>query len=495
MKNILYFLLGFFIVLAIAIRSHATQADIHQNRCYYYWITHPHTTYTGTASSVTTYTVHDTVPLSATFVNTASYTGTSVWDASLKIYYWDYNLSAWNVGSNYSPARMTQNTWNSFLLYAGDAAVTFQPNLTWPNGPTDGSCRIGQECPDTDNDGLCDACDDDPEDSNIGADLYLKGYYEYDGETVATLRSYKSENSSYDHLTLAIDRKNASFPGLIIGLGMPSSISESDFASGGGKFIAFVEPEKILTKKCRQVESTEDCTDTICEIQDPNQSVLDRSTDPLNDEAIKPSTEQKQDDHKLLNPEVPESTRQQDCAQSCGGTINIKQFAFVQKSSGGGYFYCECTNGGVLSLLENFNQDLQGKDPNQADLDEINEQLTGTGTGTITGGLGGSLIDSDQDGHIDGYQQGDGTVDFSPLIRSYGQLKERFPFSLVYAIQTYAEQFYAPPQAPSFDFKIGGKTLVINLSFMDPVANFVRSMLAFLFVIMAIWAILKIFGV
>lgn len=338
------------------------------------------------------------------------------------------------------------------------------------------------ECPDSDSDGLCDACDEDPNDSTVGGDLYLKGYYQYNGETVGTLVSYSPSSTSYD--TTRVNKEYSGditeVPGYVLGLGMPSHIITRDFIDGGGQFIGLIQPEKITTVSCAPVTDIAACNSGICNFAPANASAAEKY--PEVGESIKPTTEQKQENAPYLYPEKTCDEYRSLCTSSCGGTPMVQSFACSEGSSGSRHVNCKCVHDGYYELAPDWNS-LGPQTESTTGEDDTGSGTVGTGTTTTGGGSAtsaGGDQDIDGDGSVDGssYEYAEGKVDYSPMGAAFGRLGGKFPFSLRHTISDLYSSFRSSGSAPSYTYSIYGRSLTISLSAWNDIAQMVRSLFA-----------------
>lgn len=358
-------------------------------------------------------------------------------------------------------------------------------------------CSEEIECPDSDSDGTCDACDVDPENSECGGDEYLKGYYQYNGQIVATISSCSASDDSYDifRMNPGYSGNKTEIPGYSVGLGMPSTILADDFIAGGGTFTGLIEPEKTTTSNCGSVSNVNECPGS-CQVEVANDDANEKV--PEDSEPEPASTEDKQDKAPYLNPDQPCDNHRARCANGCGSTAGVANFACSEST---GHVLCECTpaaGDGGYELAPDYgsigDNEAEGEDP-APDAGDIEDNASNTGSATIEGdsGAGGGGVDSDQDGDIDGYEQGERSIDYGPLLQGTSLIASKFPFNLVTSLKEMAEQFMAPGQCPSFHLPIWNQTIDFDLCAFNGVASFIRTMLAFLLTAGAFWAVLSIF--
>lgn len=358
-------------------------------------------------------------------------------------------------------------------------------------------CQAQVDCPDSDSDGTCDACDVAPDDSECGGDEYLKGYYEYGGQIVATISSCSSSNDSYDifRMNPGYSGNKTEIPGYSLGLGMPSSIIADDFIAGGGTFTGLLEPVKTSTSNCGSVTNTNECPGS-CEVEVANDDANEKV--PENSEPEPASTEDKQDKAPYLNPDQPCEDHRARCANSCGSTAGVANYGCSEST---GHVICECTpaaGDGGYELAPDYgsigNGGASGEDP-APDAGVIENEGNNTGSSTIDGdtGAGGGSVDSDNDGDIDGYEQGDRTINFAPLLTGTGAMAQKFPFNLVTSMKELGNQFLASPECPSFSLPVWNQTISFDLCAFNGVAAIVRNLLGFLLTAACFWGVVKFF--
>lgn len=481
MKNLLFFLLGFTLIIALLLNSAFAAYPGCQTKFVYI-----EGGCTDAAPCTTWYNVIDGVSYdvqAGTITNGATLPFVSNGYPTVGRRYGLYYLDAgvWQ-------AKIYQTAIQSFKQGSslpGDK-VTAMDNATL-TAKYGNSCM--QNCPDSDNDGLCDACDEAPNDSKVGADVYLKGYYEYQGVVVASIISGSASNTSYDQIRFNNNRPISAFPGFVLGLNTPSSIDEKTFAQAGGKFVALATPDKIATKACAQVPQGQSCGSSVC-----SQTVVDASgnaKNPANATAQTPNTQQKMDDNNLLNTNRTRQERINDCANTCSSTGAVASFA----ESGGSYL-CSCKSGGSVALYAN--KAAEGSLTGQP-LDSLGNQLTSnagaSGTSSVTGhdvGLG-TGTDTNADGKDDSYTgTGAHELDFKPLVTAAGSFGDKFPFSVIGNIGSMCSYLVASPQAPVFHPSIFGHTFDVDLSPFDSVVSFLRTLMELALTVAAFWGIMAL---
>lgn len=463
MKNLLFFILGFVSVFFTTI---AFSAESYPGGCSYllYQALTAPATYTVPSSSIA-----DTVSVSSSgIVSTSGYpsrpAGTPYVMFSLRVKYWDRDMLAWREPSSISSAKLLESpTFPANSLNMSSATFT----------STYSGCSI--TCPDTDSDGLCDVCDDAPDDSTIGPDTYLKGYYELDGEIVATLVSSSSSSSSYDRILLNKSRQHTNFDGLCIGSCAP--IDEQSFIDGGGKFTALIDPKKIYSLSCSTVESGNTCADTICQMDDapgrPDESLDKEDAEPI---ILEPDT--KQQLAPYLNDQDCSGRRSQ-CATACKSAFGVKSFTC---SDDGKNSSCICDSGGQWNLYNDYSSSQTSIVNTSIDTDintVIGDGDTASGGGAVTDA--GSTSDTNSDGNPnnDQYNYIEGSLDFNRWGQAVSNLKSKFPFSLGSTFSSYYQSFNSSSSPAPFTYSIAGHTVSFDLSAWNNIAQMIRSMFAF----------------
>lgn len=489
MKNFLLFLLGFILVFALTLRySYAFDRGLNycsdDGRCYYMQVivTDPNPSYTGTGTlTATNWLLNEyTCPITSSYTST----GSGYYRVTFRRWYWRTDSGV--------PAPVWQPLSDVVIDFKKDGLLT--PSMSdaqtaiqaYPDGPP-ANCGQSLDCADSDSDGVCDYCDAAPNDSNAGSETYLKGYYVYNNRTVAMITSdSSSSNVNYDSVTIL----DFSAPGVIIGAG--GGIDTDTFIENGGKFIALDNPEFIQRTTCQTVTDLTQCETVPC-LYDTSSPADDLDLDPENTPAentTRPSTEEKENELPYLNPDRTCDNRKYKCSELCDGTENIAGFACSD-----GYYNCECKDGGQASLVENYGDTINTEIINNS-AEEIENQGNQTGNNINIGGDfsgGGTSVDSDNDGYADGYTAGERMIDFAPLVRSTSLLQTKFPFSLIAYIADLIEPWITTPTAPVFTFNLFGGHFEFDMARLDPLADFVRSMLGFLFTALCVWGIIAIF--
>lgn len=362
------------------------------------------------------------------------------------------------------------------------------------------SCQ--RDCPDSDSDGVCDACDAAPDDSTEGPDTYLHGYYTYGGKVVAVQHG-GSSNKDNGYYTTVLDR---TVPGAVIG--GTGGIDEETFVGAGGQYRALQEGQKVMSTSCPKVTDTAQCTpggiDCIHDYPDAGQDQAlgdfeEVQPDIADGDTMPPGPDDvAEDDPYLDTPERDCPSYSSLCANSCGGSPSVARFACTEFDGGKKNVACECNDeGGFWTSPDygtGFDDSSEGEDGNP-DADDIENKGHSTGSSTIDGdtGTGGQPTDSDNDGDIDGYEQGERVVDFGPLMTGTGAMAQKFPFNLITSMKQLGDQFLASPECPSFSLPVWNQTITFDLCAFNGVAAIVRNLLGFLLTAACFWGVIKFF--
>ena len=358
------------------------------------------------------------------------------------------------------------------------------------------------ECPDSDSDGVCDACDAAPNDSTEGPDTYLHGYYTYGGKVVAVQHGGSSNKDNGYYITV-LDR---TIPGAVIG--GTGGIDEETFIEAGGQYRALQTGQKVMTTSCPSPTSTSQCVpggldcihdypdagkdESLGNFEEVQPDISDGDTMPPDNEQIA------QDDPYLDTPDRDCPSYSSLCANSCGGSPNVARFACTEFDGGKKNVACECANqGGYWTSPDygtGFDDTSEGEDGNP-DANDIEEVGKGSGSSTIGGdtGTGGGPFDSDQDGDIDGYQQGERVINYGPLLNATSNIAGRFPFSIVSTLKDMGDSFVTQGQCPSFSLPVWNQTVQFDLCAFNGIASLIRNLFSFILTAACFWGLIKFF--
>jgi len=324
------------------------------------------------------------------------------------------------------------------------------------------------DCSDSDSDGVCDQCDIAPDDSSMGKTGYVKGYYEYNGKMVAGLTSFSPENSTYD--AIEIYEHDPEIPGYVLGLGMPTHINESEFLAGGGKFVALQTPEQTYEMSCPAVTSLDQCEQIECEIKPVGSSATNELPNNGKGETEVAETGQKAEDAGMLDLDKTCDDLRSKCASSCGGSTNIQSFACSENE----HMVCQCLSNGSWELAK--------------DWSEVGKQITITETTTVpsygtgdssSGGGSTTSVSGSSDGSLTGsYGYVEGNINYDTLSSHFSQFNSRFPFSLRSTLGSIYSEFKGSGAAPVYTYSVYGKTVTIDLAAWNDIAKMIRSFFA-----------------
>lgn len=363
------------------------------------------------------------------------------------------------------------------------------------------------ECPDSDSDGVCDACDPAPDNSTAGGKKYLKGWYEINGQTVGYLTSHSPENASFDEISWTNAAVGAPGVSAVLGMGGADGFlfDSDEFIAAGGKYVYMQRPELISEMKCAPVQSLDQCSGA-CDEQIANQTAQEKVEDVPKENGMELTTDQKMDQHAALDPPDKCSDFYSRCQKACGGTAAVESQGCTSDSETGDVkaAICTCYHNGELQYADRW-EDLASvqKEPvdNNPKADDVASggtvsgtvDMGGPGTGAGDDGPSGGPVDRDGDGYDDGYQIGDRTVNYGPLMQGAGQLAGKFPFSLAKTAQEMARQFDAVGQCPQWTLPVFGHQLVVDLCIFDPVATIVRTLTAMVLGVVAYFGAMRLF--
>jgi hypothetical protein len=372
-----------------------------------------------------------------------------------------------------------------FSTLLSQGIISVSSNVTASFFAAKPGCTV--DCLDSDSDGLCDVCDDNPYDSTVAGTKYLKGWYELsDGTVVAGIISYSAQNDNYDMISIySAYNYPEKFPGLVYSIGsFPSYIDEKSFFAAGGRVTYLATPDKLHTIKCNTVSSVDQCTDSVCE-KDTSDSgdseILTENTTADDAEQVFPTTEQKGEDVGLMDLDKTCDDLKSKCSSSCGSSALIKNFACSENK----HMICECMSNGQWELASDFNevnQTIDNSTTNNTTNNYYGDGDTSTGGGSSTS-VSGSDTDGDgdvdnSDGWTGSYQYVEGKFDYEGIASHFSQFTTKFPFSLRSTFKDIYSDFKGSGSAPVYTYSIYGKNITIDLSSFDNIAQMVRSLFA-----------------
>lgn len=478
MRSVLYFLLGFIIVFSSGL-SFAAYPGV----CSFVW-----STVLSTSTNPLNYTEKIFSP------NLTNGTITTSWGTyrSLKI--------AKNVQVQILWKDTAGGAWIVKASATGQVLDESSLPGTLASTPPSSGCP-GTECPDTDSDGVCDACDSAPNDSTEGPDTYLHGFYTYNGRVVAVQHG-GSANKDNGYYTTVFD---SSVPGAVIG--GSGGIDEDTFINAGGQYRSLQQGEKVMSTSCPEVTDSSSCSGELDCIHDYPDAGKNEALGDFEEVQPEMSTgdtmppgpdDIAQDDPFLDTPERDCPSYSALCSNSCGGSPSVARFACSEFDGGKKNVACECTNdGGYWTSPDygtGFDESSEGEDGNP-DADDIENDGKGTGSSTIDGdtGAGGGSVDSDQDGDIDGYQQGERVINYGPLLNATSNIASRFPFSIVSTLKDMGDSFVSQGQCPSFSLPVWNQIIQFDLCAFNGVASLVRNLFSFILTAACFWGLIKFF--
>ena len=369
------------------------------------------------------------------------------------------------------------------------------------------------KCPDTDGDGVCDPCDQWPDDPSVGSEWYLKGYLEYNGKIVGTYGSPSKSNKDYDRFSVADEYAQPDgFPGLgmMIGAapGSPSGfyVDQDIFHKAGGKTVFLSDPALIFKTSCAPVEYITQCGPSIC--QDDKFPEVEKEDYPLNNSEI-PTDEQYIELDKPYYKPIPKPSSNDPispdscpehralCTNTCGGTRRVSNFACAGTNANS-HVICSCDSTGGYELSPSFNDigDTTFSSSTQTGSSTINKYGSGSGKDYDPNSIGSNSDDLNQDGDPtnDSYAYKEGQVDFAPVQAAYGRLTGKFPFNLANSFVDVFRPFAnAQGSTPTFTYEVVGHVVRFDLSPFNDFARFIRSMFALGLTLSTILALLYIY--
>ena len=474
MKSLLWFLLGFFIVFAFGINAHAAWPG----QCQKIFYKIDHSAMASRANTQISYSSDTGIVSLPDFPWLAQ--DSMVDFLIVEVFY--YENGSWNWYKTFYPQFLQANTLTLISSINANLVTDFLPATLLA---AFANCNVS--CLDSDNDGVCDMCDDEPHNSAIAGDNYLKGRYFYENKVVAiTTTGGAAAESNYEKITF-YDR---TFPGYILGLGMPEGIDEETFVKAGGKFVALDKPELMYTKSCTTVANLDQCENVPCNYDQhlPESAGGDPSESDV--VTVIPPASQK-DDLGLYNPDVECDRRKYQCQNMCGGTEKVGGFGCEES----GAYDCKCKEDGEIALYENY----QDQSVNTEVIENTGDALAGAADGSSTGNAGGvaghfgTVSDTDGDGTADSYQASGVTeLDFSPLVQAAQGFRTKFPFSLIGSLGDLVDYIAADPVAPVFKPVFFGYECTIDLTLFDGIAAFLRGLFSLLLTVVSIWGLLAL---
>ena len=369
-------------------------------------------------------------------------------------------------------------------------------------------------CPDSDGDGLCDPCDQWPDDPNVGSEWYLKGYLKYKGEIVGSYGSPSKTKSDYDRFSVKDEYAQPDgFPGLgmFIGVGGGTSggfyVDQDIFHKAGGETVFLSDPPLMFKTSCAPVDDITQCGPAIC--QDDKVPAVEKEDYPLNNSEIpteEPYIELDKPYYKPIpkpNSQDPVSTdpcpeHRALCTNTCGGSRKVSNFACAG-TGGNSHVICSCDSAGGYEFAPGFSDigDLSfSTATSTGDSSTTSKFGSGTGKDYDPNSVGSDTDDLNQDGDPtnDSYAYKEGQVDFAPVQAAYGRLVGKFPFNLANSFVDVFRPFAnAQGSTPTFIYKVVGHVVRFDLSPFNDFARFIRSMFALGLTLSTILALLYIY--
>lgn len=362
-------------------------------------------------------------------------------------------------------------------------------------------------CPDTDGDGLCDPCDQWPDDPNVGNEWYLKGYLKYKGKIVGSYGSPSKSDSSYDRFSVADEYAEPDgFPGLglMVGAapGSPSGfiVNQDIFHKAGGETVFLSDPPLMFKTSCAPVDDITQCGPAIC--QDDKVPEVEKEDYPLNNSEVSTEEPYIELDKPYFKPIAksnsnnPVSTdpcpeHRALCSNTCGGSRKVSNFACAG-TGGNSHVICSCDSAGGYEFAPGFS------DIGDLSFSTATSTKFGSGTGKDydPNSIGSETDDLNQDGDAtnDSYAYKEGQVDFAPIQAAYGRLTGKFPFNLANSfIDVFRPFANAQGSTPTFNYEVIGHDVRFDLSPFNDFARFIRSMFALGLTLSTILALLYIY--
>ena len=368
-------------------------------------------------------------------------------------------------------------------------------------------------CPDTDGDGLCDPCDQWPDDPSVGSDWYLKGYLKHNGKIVGTYGSPSKNKPDYDRLSIADEfAEPDGFPGLgmFIGAGGGTSggfyVNQDIFHKAGGETVFLSEPALMFKTSCAPVDDFTQCNNAICQNDKPPE--VKKEDYPLDNSEVpaeEPYIELDKPYYKPIpkpDPNDPPSTdpcpeHRALCSNTCGGTRRVSNFACAGTNANS-HVICSCDSTGGYEFSPSFNDigDTTFSSSTQTGSSTIDKYGSGSGKDYDPKSIGSVTDDLNQDGDPtnDSYSYEEGQVDFAPVQAAYGRLVGKFPFNLANSFVDVFRPFAnAQGSTPTFTYEVVGHIVRFDLAPFNDFARFIRSMFALGLTLSTILALLYIY--
>ena len=370
-----------------------------------------------------------------------------------------------------------------------------------------------QKCPDIDGDGLCDPCDQWPDDPSVGPEWYLKGYLKYNGKIVGTYGSPSKNKPNYDRLSIADEfAEPDGFPGLgmFVGAGGGTSggfyVDQDIFQKSGGETVFLSEPALMFKTSCAPIDDITQCNNAVCQQDKPSE--VDKDDYPLNNSEI-PTDEQYIELDKPYYKPIPKPSSNDPvstdpcpehralCTNTCGGTRRVSNFACAGTNANS-HVICSCDSTGGYEFSPSFNDigDTTFSSSTQTGSSTINKYGSGSGKDYDPKSIGSETDDLNQDSDStnDSYAYKEGQVDFAPVQAAYGRLTGKFPFNLANSFVDVFRPFAnAQGSTPTFSYSIAGHVVLFDLSPFNDFARFIRSMFALGLTLSTILALLYIY--
>ncbi|ADW17503.1 hypothetical protein Despr_1339 [Desulfobulbus propionicus DSM 2032] len=482
MKNFLWFLLGFVSVFALCLNCKADSVEPgYPGSCTQWFYIDGGVVESSTLKTNLVGDVRLTIGETEMSYSAVTITSGYTW-RKITLYGMFWNGTRWAYSVIGGLMTVTPECFSTLL---SQGIISVSSNVTASFFAAKPGCTV--DCLDSDSDGLCDVCDDNPYDSTVAGTKYLKGWYELsDGTVVAGIISYSAQNDNYDMISIySAYNYPEKFPGLVYSIGsFPSYIDEKSFFAAGGRVTYLATPDKLHTIKCNTVSSVDQCTDSVCE-KDTSDSgdseILTENTTADDAEQVFPTTEQKGEDVGLMDLDKTCDDLKSKCSSSCGSSALIKNFACSENK----HMICECMSNGQWELASDFNevnQTIDNSTTNNTTNNYYGDGDTSTGGGSSTS-VSGSDTDGDgdvdnSDGWTGSYQYVEGKFDYEGIASHFSQFTTKFPFSLRSTFKDIYSDFKGSGSAPVYTYSIYGKNITIDLSSFDNIAQMVRSLFA-----------------
>lgn len=462
MKNLLFFVLGFVVVASTVLYFSVAHCAYNSDCALIYYEYRNSTVGNNYAHTSFTYDL-STPSITLGPQNVVS----DAIGVNIRIAYFDSSTNSWGTVTSANKV----NIYVSSEFFSTSTVPRFSDIQSV-------AAKFGNKCPaydcsDSDSDGLCDVCDDAPNDSTVGPTKYVRGYYELnDGTTVATIYSYSPTDKTNDLVT--IDKKYNypdKFPGLVYAVGMASYIDEKEFIKGGGRFAGLSKAEPVYTMTCNPVESLDQCSKAVCDQTNPELKILEKIEDvEENGEAQDYPTEQKAADAPYLDLDKSCDELRTKCNSSCGAATNVKSFGCSENK----HMVCECLNNGTWEVADDWDE--LGVTIDQSVTTTNN--YYGDGDSTTGGGSVTGVSDDGTGGFTGSYEYVEGSYNYDSFGSHYSNLASKFPFSLRTTIGSIYSDFKGSGAAPVYYYTIYGHSVTIDLSSFDDIAKMIRSIFA-----------------